>query len=168
MKEIMKNYGAAILAAVTAAAVLSLIFSGALFRGQGTGSLHTFDLTERSAGIGNLGEASVKTVRSKGEIDASDVVSAVHLTSGEALPVDSLVKSLSGKAYAVRVRRVELCSGADAGRDVTGEVLASDGDSVTFPKSGAYRVSLVLSDADGAYMNGSMYYAIEPAGPLLA
>lgn len=168
MKEIMKNYGAAILAAVMAAAVLSLIFSGALFRGQGTASLPSLNLSEKSAGIGALGEASVKTVRSRGGIDAADVVSAVHLTSGEALPVDSLVKSLSGKAYSVRVRRVELCSGADAGRDVTGDALAPDGASLTFPKSGAYRVSLVLSDTDGAYMNGSMYYAIEPAGPLLA
>lgn len=168
MKEVMKNYGAAVLAAVTAAAVLSLIFSGLLIRGQGGKALYSYSMPERAAGMGEIGDISAESVRSKMGIDAADIVSAVHLTCGDIIGTDSLVKSLAGKKYSVRIRSVELCSGADAGRDVTASVLSGDGKTVCFQKSGAYRISMVITDAAGAYMNGTMYYCLEPAGPLLA
>lgn len=168
MKEVIKNYGAAIVAAFTAAAVLGLIFSGALFRGRVAGMFHSYAMQEKAAGLGAASDGSTEAVRSRMDIDAGDIVSAVHLVCNEEIAANSLVKSLSGKSYSVRIRKVELCSGADAGKDITSSALADGGESVCFPKSGAYRVSMVITDAAGAYMNGTMYYAIEPAGPLLS
>ena len=150
MKAAMKNFLGAILAALTGALVLCFIFTGAL-----------------SVSTGMSGFLS-RSYAMEEALGTADLVAAVHLRSGEAMEAGRLVKSLSGKKYSVRVRKVELCSGADARRDVTEKALSRDGNELTFPKSGAYRVSLYIGLDQGTYTEETFFYAVEGSGPLMA
>lgn len=149
MKEVIKNFWGAILTALTGAMVMCFIFTGAL-----------------TVSTGMSGFSSRSYAREE-SVDSEDLVAAVHLRCGEAVAAEGLIKSLSGQEYGVRVRKVELCSGADAGRDVTERAASEEGNEVTFPKSGAYRVSLYIGRESGAYTEETFYYAVEEAGPAI-
>lgn len=168
MKDVIRSYGPALIAAVAAALVLVLLFGGkvTVLDAAGKGA---YGMTSRlTAGQAGAADRSVRRVFETVSWDASDVVSAVHLKAGQKYGKDSLVKSLSGKNLSVKVTSVELCSGAEAGTDVSGRVLSEDGNYVTFHRSGAYRVRMVVTEEDGKFMNGTMYYGIEPEGALLS
>ena len=149
MKDMIQNFWGALLAAVAGAMVMCFIFTGALTVSTGMAGFY------------------VRTYAREESVDAEDLVAAVHLRSGETLAAEDLIKSLSGQEYGVRVRKVELCSGADAGRDVTEKAVSEAGSEVTFPKSGAYRVSLYVGRDRGAYTEETLYYAVEEAGPAI-
>lgn len=169
MKNIMEQYGSALISAISGLLVIGLLFTG-LLPGSG-GLLRTIGketmLVGGTAGYGASEDYDLSFIKAAGEdnaISLSDIEVESLVFVNEAYPVISLVRSLSGQELMAEAGRVEMLSTAGTGADVTDEVLSVSENGhqiICFEHPGSYRVSLIFDNSMGRTVTGSYIITAE-------
>lgn len=170
MKEVMSEYGRAIIAAISTILLVSLLFISKIFNGgnilEGTGRM-AISMNNSSFEETQLADNSYFVTTETMDADSSDVISKEGLVADTDYSSDNLVSSKSGKNnYSVKVLSVSCVAGIDEGCDVTGEVLKSG--VVRFSKKGIYKIRMRCTDKGGSYFYGNMYMTVSPKGGMAA
>ena len=169
MKNIMEQYGSALISAVSGLLVIGLLFTG-LFPGSG-GLLRTIGketlLVGGMAGYGASEDSDLSFVKAAGEdsgFSLSDIEVENYLTVNATYLLDSIVRSISGKDIRAEARSVEMLSVSGTGAEVTDEVLSIDEygrQTICFNYPGSYRASLIFENSEGRVVSGNYVITAE-------
>ena len=172
MKNIMEQYGSALISAISGLLVIGLLFTG-LLPGSG-GLLRTIGketmLVGGTAGYGASEDYDLSFIRAAGEdsgLSLADIEVENYLTVNTEYLVDSVVRSHSGQEIRAKARRVEMLSVAGTGADVTYDVLSIDElgrQTICLDHPGSYRVSLVIENPTGMVISGNFVITAEKGG----
>ncbi len=170
MKQIMEEYGGAIIEAIATVALLGL-FTSLVFT---PGSLLSQKLLSYAAGYageskaadavsagemvesarGSLPEpVAVKSVFAKRQYDVSDIFQipegyTLRITRGALLDDLSGIESAAGRG---NMATAALC---EDGRDITGDICSCGGKKLTFPSAGYYALMAASADGNGRSVTG--------------
>ena len=158
MKNIMEQYGSAMISAVSGLLVIGLLFTGLL---PGTGGLLK-TIGKETILFGNAGaygaseDYDLSFLKAAGEensgLSLSDILVESPLAVNESYPVASIVRSLSGQEIYAEVTEVLMLSNAGSGADITDQVISSNEcgyQTICLREPGSYRVSLIIEDSAG-------------------
>ena len=169
MKNVIEQYGSALISAVSGLLVIGLLFTG-LFPGTG-GLLKTIGketlLMGSTAGYKASDDNDLSFLKAAGEegsLSLSEIEVESMLYVDCAYYIDSLARSLNGQEIKVRARSVEMLSVSGTGADVTDQVLSMSEDGreiICFQAPGSYRAALTFENNMGRTVSGNFVITAE-------
>ena len=170
MRNIMEQYGSAMISAISGLLVIGLVFTGLL---PGTGGLlktigKETVLFGQAAGYMASEDNDLSFLKAAGTVESglslSDIRVENPLLVNEAYPVDSIVRSLSGQEIGAEVTGVMMFSSGQTGADITDQVLSMSENNrqiICLRSPGTYRISLIIEDSLGRTVSGSFVITAE-------
>lgn len=146
MKEIMREYGGAIISATAAVLLFTLIFVNVKFKNQ-IGLFHVIrDTVSETDGEKDKNIKSLAVSESRIKSGTPDVRAGDDLEADKNYRPEDLIRSADGTDINVRILKVSDMNG----RDITDEViLKADGESnCRFSDEGIYRIRFYVEDND--------------------
>ena len=169
MKNVIEQYGTALISAISGLLVIGLLFTG-LFPGTG-GLLKTIGretlLMGGAAGYGASEDSDLSFVKAAGAegggLSLSEIEVENMLYVNEEYPLGAIVHTVTEQELYVKAQSVVMLSPMGTGADVTDQVLLSeDGHQlICFRDPGSYRVSLTFENAMGRTVSGNYVISAE-------
>ena len=170
MKNIIEQYGSALISAVSGLLVIGLLFTGLL---PGTGGLlktigkETL-LMGGTAGYGASEDSDISFMKAAGagecDLSLSQIEVENMLFVNEEYPVGSIAHTLSELEITAKVQSVSMLSPIGTGAEVTNQVISlneSGRQIICFRNPGSYRVSLIFENAAGRVVSGNYVITAE-------
>lgn len=170
MKNIMEQYGSALISAISGLLVIGLLFTGLL---PGTGGLlktigKETILFGQAAGYNATEDYDLSFIKAVGNdtngLSLSDIQVVSSLAVNEEYPVSAIVQALSEQEIIAEITEVSMLSPTGTGADVTDQVLSSNEgghQTICLRTPGSYRVSLIIENSEGRAVSGAFVITAE-------